>query len=110
MFSEAVHNPLLMDRYLSLKSARYIFGAAKHLGDELQWKPGGIVETRAHEVLKKAHDLLQEVQRETIWEAIGKGAFADVKRKRKGGKGNAGVVPRHPCYVNPILEALERAP
>lgn len=25
MFSEAIHTPLLMDRYLALKSARYVF-------------------------------------------------------------------------------------
>jgi beta-lysine 5,6-aminomutase alpha subunit len=41
MFSEAVHTPLLMDRYLSLKSAKYIFGAARHLGDEIEWKADG---------------------------------------------------------------------
>src|SRR6476619_5094287 len=50
MFSEAIHTPLLMDRYLALKSARYVFGTAKHLGDEIQWRPGGIVERRAKEV------------------------------------------------------------
>jgi beta-lysine 5,6-aminomutase alpha subunit len=108
MFSEAIHTPLLMDRYLSLKSARYVFGAARHLGDEIQWKPGGIVETRAREVLGSARGLLEEVQRDTIWDAIGRGAFADVKRTRTGGKGHAGVVERHPAYVNPILEALEK--
>ncbi|APR78498.1 L-beta-lysine 5,6-aminomutase alpha subunit protein [Minicystis rosea] len=109
MFSEAIHTPLLMDRYLSLKSARYVFGTARHLGEEIHaWKPGGIVETRARDVLEKAKGLLEEVQRETIWDAIGRGAFADVKRTRTGGKGAAGVVERHPEYVNPILEALER--
>jgi len=109
MFSEAIHTPLLMDRYLSLKSARYVFGTARHLGDEIhQWKPGGIVETRAREVLQSARDLLEEVRRETIWDAIGRGAFADVKRTRTGGKGHAGVAPRHAEYVNPILDALER--
>jgi beta-lysine 5,6-aminomutase alpha subunit len=109
MFSEAIHTPLLMDRYLSLKSARYIFNAAKHLGDEIQWKPGGIVELRAKEVLAHVHALLAEVARDSIWDAIGHGAFADVKRTRTGGKGYAGVVPRAPDYLNPILEALEGA-
>ncbi|MCC6554499.1 MAG: D-lysine 5,6-aminomutase subunit alpha, partial [Polyangiaceae bacterium] len=110
MFSEAVHTPLIMDRYLSLKSARYIFGAARHLGEEIhQWRPGGIVETRAREVLDRAHELLAEVRRDTIWDAIGRGAFGDVKRTRTGGKGYAGVAPRHPEYLNPILEALEAA-
>jgi beta-lysine 5,6-aminomutase alpha subunit len=107
MFSEAVHNPLLMDRYLSLKAARYIFTTARHLGDEIQWKPGGIVETRARTVLDEAHRLLAEVERETIWTAISRGAFADVKRTRTGGKGYAGVVAKAD-YVNPFLEALEK--
>jgi len=106
MFSEAVHTPLLMDRYLSLKSARYIFTTAKHLGDEIQWKPGGIVERRAREVLEAARELLDEVRRESIWDAIGHGAFGDVKRKRTGGKGYAGVVARDEDYLNPLLEGL----
>lgn len=109
MFSEAIHNPLLMDRYLSLKSARYVFNAARNLGDEIQWKPGGIVESRAKKVLDEAHGLLTEVEREGIWEAIGRGAFADVKRTRSGGKGYHGVMARSPNYLNPILDILEGA-
>jgi beta-lysine 5,6-aminomutase alpha subunit len=107
MFSEAIHTPLLMDRYLALKSARYVFGTTKHLGDEIEWKKGGIVERRAREILDRALALLEEVERESIWDAIGRGAFADVKRTRTGGKGHAGVAPRAPSYLNPLLEALE---
>jgi beta-lysine 5,6-aminomutase alpha subunit len=61
-------------------------------------------------VLREAHELLEDVKRTTIWEAIGNGAFADVKRTRTGGKGYAGVVARAGAgnYVNPILERLER--
>src|SRR5206468_1630643 len=97
-------------RYLSLKSARYVFGAARHLGDEIEWKKGGIVERRARRVLGEARTLLGEVARETIWEAIARGAFADVRRTRTGGKGWAGVVERAPGYVNPLLLALELGP
>jgi len=107
MFSEAIHNPLLMDRYLSLKATRYVYGACKHLGDEIEFKKDGIVAKRAVTVLDEAHELLGEVASETIWEAIARGAFADVKRTRTGGKGYAGVVERTPDYVNPILDALE---
>ena len=107
MFSEAIHNPMLMDRYLSLKATRYVFGAAKHLGDEIEFKRDGIVAKRAVQVLDEAHALLEEVARDGIWDAIGKGAFADVKRTREGGKGYAGVVARAADYVNPILDALE---
>ncbi len=42
-----------------------------------------------------------------IWDAIGKGAFADVKRTRTGGKGYTGVAERSPTYLNPLLDALE---
>jgi beta-lysine 5,6-aminomutase alpha subunit len=107
MFSESIHNPLLMDRYLSLKATRYVYTACKHLGDEISFKPDGIVAKRAVQVLDEAHELLEEVKRDTIWEAIGHGAFADVKRTREGGKGFAGVAERAKDYVNPILDALE---
>jgi beta-lysine 5,6-aminomutase alpha subunit len=59
------------------------------------------------QVLDEAASLLEEVRRESIWEAIGRGAFADVKRTRTGGKGYAGVLERAPDYVNPLLQALE---
>ncbi|MEO6419278.1 MAG: lysine 5,6-aminomutase subunit alpha, partial [Polyangiaceae bacterium] len=108
MFSEAVHNPRLMDRDLSLKATRYVFSAAKHLGDEITFKPDGVIAKRAETVLTEAHELLGEVKRDTIWESIGNGAFADVKRTRTGGKGYAGVVARDKNYLNPILEELER--
>jgi beta-lysine 5,6-aminomutase alpha subunit len=108
MFSEAVHNPLLMDRYLALKATRYVHDACRHLGDEIQFKQDGIVARRAIQVLDEAAQLLEEVRRESIWEAIGRGAFADVKRTRTGGKGYAGVLERAPEYTSPLLDALER--
>ena len=97
MFSEAVHNPLLMDRYLALKTTRYVFNACRHLGDEIEFTKDGIVARRAIQVLDEAVDLLEEVKRDSIWVAIGRGAFADVKRTRTGGKGYAGVVARGPA-------------
>ena len=110
MFSEAVHNPLLMDRYLALKATRYVHGACKHLGDEIEFKRDGIVARRAELVLSEGLALLEQVRRESIWDAIGRGAFADVKRTRTGGRGYAGVVARSDHYLNPILDALERSP
>src|SRR5579859_5322431 len=91
MFSEAIHNPLLMDRYLSLKATRYVYTACKHLGEEIEFKRDGRIARRAIDVLTQALDLLRDVEKSTIWEAIGRGAFADVKRTRTGGKGFAGV-------------------
>jgi beta-lysine 5,6-aminomutase alpha subunit len=109
MFSEAIQNPLLMDRYLSLKKTRYVYSACKHLGEELSFSPDGRIAKRAEQVLREAHAQLVEVRDKTIWDAIGEGAFADVKRSRTGGKGFGGVVARGEEYVNPILERLERS-
>lgn len=107
MFSEAVHNPLMMDRHLSLKATRYIFNAARHLGEEISFKPDGRVAKRAQDVLRRAADLLESVQSETLWNAIARGAFADIKRAPTGGKGLEGVLPRARNYFNPLLEQLE---
>ncbi len=107
MFSEAIHTPLLMDRYLSLKSAKYIFGTARHFADEFEWKKDGLVSTRAREILDKSLELLTEVEGKSIWTAIGEGVFADVKRARTGGKGYTGVAERDARYTNPLLDALE---
>ena len=107
MFSESIHNPMLMDRYLSLKATRYVFNAAKSLGDEIEFKKDGKIAKRAEQVLTEAHDLLGEVKRDSIWDAIGQGSFADVKRTRTGGKGYKGVAPRAKSYKNPILTILE---
>jgi len=108
MFSEAIHNPMLMDRYLSLKATRYVYSACKHLGDEIEWRADGIVARRAVQVLDEALELLGEVSEQGIWEAISKGSFADVKRTRTGGKGYTGVAERHADYVNPVLDLLEK--
>jgi beta-lysine 5,6-aminomutase alpha subunit len=110
MFSEAVHNPMLMDRFLSLKATRYVYNACKDLGSEITFKPGGIIASRATQVLTEAHTLLQEVASEGIWAAIARGAFADVKRSREGGKGFQGVVAKGPSYQNPLLAELEGKP
>ena len=59
-------------------------------------------------MLDEALALLEEVKAETIWTSIERGAFADVKRTKTGGKGYAGVVERSKDYVNPILTALEK--
>ena len=81
--------------------------ACKDLGDEISIRPDGIMAKRAETVLNEAHHLLTKVEKETIWNAIGRGAFADVKRTRTGGKGYNGVVRRYANYVNPILDVLE---
>ena len=107
MMTEAIHNPYLMDRFIALKGAQYVFTAARHLGDEIQWNPEGRVVARARQVLNEARDLLLQVKQEGLFSAIARGVFADVKRPETGGRGLTGVIERTPDYVNPILDVLE---
>jgi beta-lysine 5,6-aminomutase alpha subunit len=107
MMTEAMHNPFLMDRYVALKGADYVYRAWRSMGGELQLKPGGLIETRARATLSRAHALLEEVAADGLMAAIGKARFGDVARAEDGGKGLAGVVAREPGYFNPFLDVLE---
>ncbi len=107
MMTEAMHNPFLMDRYVALKSAAYVYRAARHLGDEIAFKPDGIVARRQREVFDEALALLEEVAKDGMMAAIGKARFGDTARTPEGGKGLDGVVERGPGYFNPFLEILE---
>jgi beta-lysine 5,6-aminomutase alpha subunit len=107
MMTEAMHNPFLMDRYVALKSADYVYRAWRSMGSELQLRPGGLVESRARETLGRARALLEEVARDGLMAAIAKARFGDVARGEAGGKGLEGVLARGPDYFNPFLDVLE---
>nr|WP_256205604.1 lysine 5,6-aminomutase subunit alpha [Calditerricola satsumensis] len=91
---------------LAIEAAKYIFTNARHLADEIRFKPGGIIERRAQEVLRKAVDLLEEVRRIGLFAALERGLFADVKRSRDGGRGLDGVIRKDPAYWNPFEDRL----
>lgn len=106
MLTEALHTPLLQDRYLSINNAKYIFEACRHLRDEVQFKPGGIIERRAAEVLARAVEQIEHVREIGLFAALEKGEFADVQRDPEGGRGAEGVVKRAADYFNPFFAAL----
>jgi beta-lysine 5,6-aminomutase alpha subunit len=107
MMTEALHTPLLQDRYAALKSAAYVYRGARHLGQEIRFDPQGIVANRQREVFDKALALLEETAAEGMVLAISRARFGDVARTETGGKGLAGVVPRDADYFNPFLDILE---
>jgi beta-lysine 5,6-aminomutase alpha subunit len=107
MMTEAMHTPLLSDRYVALKTARYVHRAARGIDEEFTVKPDGKIAHRAREVFGRAMELLRECATDGIVTAIGRGRFGDVKRTETGGKGLDGVVEKAPDYFNPFLEILE---
>lgn len=108
MLTEAVHTPLLQDRYVSIKAASYMRNAAKHMRENLILEPDGKVERRAAELLSKTETLLKEISDKGLFGAIESGTFAGVKRTRGGGKGLEGVFPKSSAYYNPVEEQLKR--
>ncbi|MHB1845172.1 MAG: lysine 5,6-aminomutase subunit alpha [Deltaproteobacteria bacterium] len=107
MMTEALHTPVLMDRYVALKTADYIHRACRGFGKEFTLRKDGLTVRRAHEVLGQAERLLEETAQDGLWVAIGKARFGDVSRLPDGGKGLDGVAARDPGYFNPFLEILE---
>jgi beta-lysine 5,6-aminomutase alpha subunit len=106
MPTEAIHTPLLGDRALSLDGARYVMNTARHLGDDLEIKPGGIIERRAAEVLRGAEERLRRIAEIGLEAAIEARVFADVSRSPTGGRGYEGVFERADDYWNPFEEEL----
>ncbi|MBZ4664154.1 MAG: D-Lysine 56-aminomutase alpha subunit [Caloramator sp.] len=106
MLTEAIHTPFISDRALSIENARYIFNNMKSIGDEIEFKRGGLVEKRANEVLQKATMLLEEIEKEGLFTTLEKGIFADIKRSRYGGKGLDGVFKKGENYINEFIPLM----
>ncbi len=107
MMTEAMHTPFLMDRYVALKAADYVYRAVDDISAEFHLAKDGKIVRRARQVFDEAMALLDEVDRIGMVAAIGKARFGDVARSETGGKGLSGVVEKAPDYFNPFLEILE---
>jgi beta-lysine 5,6-aminomutase alpha subunit len=108
MLTEALHTPFLHDRWLAIDQARTIRKNARHLAEEISFRPDGRIVQRAHEVLEGARRLLEEIASMGLFAALEAGVFADTRRPREGGRGADGILPREADYSNPFLEAFDR--
>lgn len=108
MLTEAIHTPYLQDRYLAIENALYVHNNISSFLNEISFKKDGIIVKRAHEVLDKAVNMLEEVSKIGLFSAIERGMFADIKRSREGGKGLDGVFQKADDYYNPVEEYLKK--
>lgn len=106
MPTEAIHTPHMHDRYLSLANVDYIFRALRHLGEEIEFVSNGRIQQRAEKVLEDAIEMLEDVAKLGLMEAISRAMFADIARKPDGGKGLSGVIKKAKSYYNPFMELL----
>jgi beta-lysine 5,6-aminomutase alpha subunit len=106
MATEAMHTPLLQDRWMAIKNAKYIFNGAKDLGLDIRFRQDGIIEGWAKKVLDDTLALLEMIHKKGLIQAIEERAFAEVSRTETGGKGHDGVMLKSPDYLNPFFELL----
>ncbi|TVQ07175.1 MAG: D-lysine 5,6-aminomutase subunit alpha [Bacteroidetes bacterium] len=107
MPTEAIHTPFMSDRYLAIENAKYIFNNMKGLGDEVEFKEGGIIRKRASFVVEEAIGTLERIEKEGLFSALEMGLFGDVKRMKTGGKGLNGVVKKAGNYQNPFVQLMK---
>ena len=107
ILTEAIHTPLMQDRYISLSAIDYVFTIAKDLGAEIEFKDDGIIAQRAQQVLTEAESFLQEISETGLTQAIADARFADIGRQENGGRGIAGVFEKGAGYSNPVMDKLE---
>jgi beta-lysine 5,6-aminomutase alpha subunit len=106
MATEAMHTPLLQDRWMSIKNAQYIFNGAQNLSEEFVFKPDGKIQKWAEKVLNDTFTHLEMVNNKGLYRAIEERAFAEMKRTETGGKGLQGVISRGSNYLNPFFDLL----
>lgn len=108
ILTEAIHTPLMQDRYEALRNVNYVFNIAREFGKNIEFKKDGFITKRAQQVLDEAEAFLHDIKGVGLMDAISKGKFADIKRPIEGGKGLDGVFKKAVDYSNPIMEQLER--
>lgn len=106
MPTEAIHTPLLQDRFLSIRNALYTFHAARDLGDQFDWREDSLVTRWAGKILRDAVELLRQIDTLGLFKGLEMGLFADIKRSPEGGRGLEGVIARSDDYFNPFYETL----
>jgi beta-lysine 5,6-aminomutase alpha subunit len=108
--TEGIFTPHIHDRVIGLENVNYVFDTARDLGEEIEFKRGGIVQTRAQEVLAGAHELLARIAEIGLFAALGEGVFGDVHRQIDDGRGIEGIVQADAGYINPVTELMQGTP
>ena len=110
MPTEGIFTPHIHDRVLGLQNVDYVFNTARDLGEEIEFKRGGIIQTRAQEVLAGAHELLERIaddgpvrrDRRRRRSATSAAASTRAAGSRASSTTEAG-------YFNPVVELMSEA-
>jgi len=107
ILTEALHTPFMQDRYLAVENAKYVNNSIADLAGDIEFKKGGIIQSRAKEVLDQTLKFMSEVKELGLFDSIEKKMFADISRHKNGGKGLEGVAEKDASYWNPFEHFLK---
>ena len=91
--TEGIFTPHVHDRVIGLENVNYVFDTARDLQDEIEFRPGGIIQTRARQVLGEAHrDPRADRRRRALLGARGRRVRRRAPPRRRGSRprGNRG--------------------
>jgi len=108
--TEGIFTPHIHDRTLALENVAYVGTAARDFADDIEFKGGGIVQSRAQYVLDRARAMLEGIAEAGLLEAISEGCFGDVRRNPDEGRGSEGIIATDGRYFNPLVEIMSDAP
>lgn len=104
--TEGFYTPIIQDRTISLENVKYVFNNASDIFDEISFKEGGIIQSRAHNVLSETYQMLLKIENTGLFSAIENKSFGDVSRSINDGKGREGVFELDAKYFNPFSELI----
>ncbi|MEV6816321.1 lysine 5,6-aminomutase subunit alpha [Micromonospora sp. NPDC051296] len=107
--TEGLFTPHIHDRVIGMANVRYVANTARELAGEIRFRPGGIIQRRAVEVLADAESLLAEIAAGGLFAALQAGTFGNVSRRLTDGRGAEGMVDIDDQYFNPYLELMEES-
>jgi beta-lysine 5,6-aminomutase alpha subunit len=107
--TEGIFTPHVHDRVIGLENVNYVFNSARDLGEEVEFRRGGIVQTHAQHVLSEASEILERIADIGLFAALGEGVFGDVHRHVEEGRGKEGIVEVSPAYFDPVSELMRGA-
>ena len=82
----------------------------RDLGEEIEFKRGGIIQTRAQEVLAGAHELLERIAETGLFAAIERGdASATSAARSTRAAASRGSSRPSEGYFNPVVELMREA-
>lgn len=104
--TEGTFTPHIHDRVLGLECVRYVFNCARDLGEEIEFRQGGFIQSRAQQVLRDALELLRYVVDVGLFAAIEQRTFGNISRLVDEGRGADGIFETSDTYLNPFASLM----